>query len=594
MNKEATLTRIPLSALRFGHEATPPINSRRTGRKDEVEALAASILAHGLILPLAVRLIDEQHFVIDGNRRLAAHQHLLSTAAIPADHPVDCIVREGTEAADEASLAANLMRVALHDADAFVSFHELSQRGLSESEIASRFGIDVKRVRKMLALGALSPVILDAWRDDQFGSQAIDCVRAFTLAPFLEDQERVFAQLASAGQFWPRSIKQAFGAEGDQNWMLETVGVAAYIAAGGHVTEDLFGTSHAISDPELIKKMFDDVIAAECARLISDGWAWAKPEGQMPSNWNWNWQKEKPEPVEPNDDELKRLGKLQKLIDKAGDQEDTPAELEAQQIREHARLRGYTDEMKARCGCVVSANRWKPMPHVSYGIVEPKPVVKAKTVDPATGEEIAEVVTISGALAERLSEQLTLAARDAMAAKPQVALAALVAALQVNHYDSEQPINVAVNSAIRTDDDDDDQGFVDAFSALLQLGTDDLIAAATSITATAISMRRTIAGPPRSENLALLNALDSDALSDALLKRFDAEDYFKSAPAAVIISAIEETMGAGRKMKTLQGKKKKELVEIAMQQVVPMGWLPTELRTAAYTGPGAVTEKEAA
>lgn len=593
MNKESTLTRLPLDQLKFGHEATPPINSRRVGRKDEIESLAASILSHGLILPLAVRLIEDVHYVIDGNRRLAAHRHLFSTGAIPADHPVDCIIREGTDAADEASLAANVMRVALHPADEYVSFHELAARGMTESEIASRFGIDVRRVRRMLALGALSPVILDAWRNDVFGSQAVECVRAFTLAPSLEAQEKVFADLSKPGRFWPSAIKEAFGAAGDGHWMLEVIGREAYVNAGGHIVEDLFGSSHAVSDTALLKAVFDTFIADQVKKLIADGWAWVKTSEEMPRTWHWNWAKEKPADTEPTPDEQKRLRKLQKIVDKDGD-DAAEAELDIRRIENAVLLRGYSDEMKSRSGCVINISQYgQQKVSVTYGVLEPQKTKKV-TVDPTTGEEtvVTETKTIPNTLAERLSAQLTLAARDAIAARPQVALAALVAALQSNRWDHEQPINASIAGALIQGTERPD--FADAFEALLKLDISELAIAATAVAAQAVNMHRTLPGAPRSENMALLNAMDPEALSAALVRHFDPDDYFKSAPIPVIIGAIEETMSGGSTMTTLQGKKKKDLVEMAMQQVVPMGWLPVELRTAAYAGPGATQKEKAA
>ncbi|MGG3810118.1 hypothetical protein ABEV34_00455 [Methylorubrum rhodesianum] len=79
-------------------------------------------------------------------------------------------------------------------------------------------------------------------------------------------------------------------------------------------------------------------------------------------------------------------------------------------------------------------------------------------------------------------------------------------------------------------------------------------------------------------------------------ERFDARDFFASAPKAVTLAAIEEACGAEAAARA--GKLKKgELVEVAVATVVPTGWLPREIRWPGYAGPGAASassEAEAA
>ena len=65
-----SLKSVPLDRL----EHNPAINSRSV--QVPVDDLVASIAAHGVILPLAVRQVNGHYEVIDGNRRLDALREL--------------------------------------------------------------------------------------------------------------------------------------------------------------------------------------------------------------------------------------------------------------------------------------------------------------------------------------------------------------------------------------------------------------------------------------------------------------------------------------------------------------------------------------
>jgi hypothetical protein len=76
------MTTVLLSQLQFGHDNPGfSLNSRTTGRMDDVPELAASIFAKDLIEPLVIvwrqTEIGDEPFVVDGNRRLAAMRLLV-------------------------------------------------------------------------------------------------------------------------------------------------------------------------------------------------------------------------------------------------------------------------------------------------------------------------------------------------------------------------------------------------------------------------------------------------------------------------------------------------------------------------------------
>ena len=535
---------IPLDQIRFGHEAEPPINARRTGRTDDIDALAASIAAHGQIHALAVRTIDGIAYVADGNRRLAALHLRAERGEITAKEPIRCDEVSEDAAADELSVAANLLRAPLHEADAYETFRDLAARGMSETEIAARFGIEAKRVTRMLALGRLSPVILKAWREDEFGRDAGKCVRAFTLAASIEEQERVFHDLQKNDRLtsdW--LIRQAFGA-GDREAarLFNFVGEDAYLEAGGAVTVDLFGEDHAISDPALVAKLAADKIEAKLAELVADGWAWAARAEDLPYSWTYSWQK------------------LQISKKKA------------------------TAEQKATSGCVLALDHLGAL-NIAYGVLRPAQAKKeaaAKAGEPGEEKEAA----ISNAMAHRLSVRATLAVREALAQEPRLGLVALLAGfLCGGSYGT--PIRVR-HEGFDHRESREVEPFPVAFERLASMSDAELFSIAAGFASATIDMQvhNSHNLPFGGANGALADAIDSGTMYVALRDKFDAEDYFGGVSKPLVLKAIGETLGEDQARGA--GKlKKKELVEFALKNVPPTGWLPPELRTSHYPGPGA-------
>jgi ParB-like nuclease domain len=107
------MTTIPLNKL-----VPARTNVRKSGGKDGIEELAASIAAHGLLTSLAVRKAARGKFtVIAGQRRYHALTMLASRDQIPADLPILCTVVEPDTDATELGLAENVVRLAMHPAD---------------------------------------------------------------------------------------------------------------------------------------------------------------------------------------------------------------------------------------------------------------------------------------------------------------------------------------------------------------------------------------------------------------------------------------------------------------------------------------------
>lgn len=279
---------IALSSLRPGHHPDAPagvVNVRQVGRDAGLDALAASIDALGLIQPLVVVPGgDGFHYVVDGNRRHAALESLVSAGKLTPNSEVPVTARD-VETAREAGLAANVNQVAMHEADQVEAYAELRRAGLKEKDIAARFGQPVAQVRKVLALGGVSPAVLDAWRA---GKVNVETVKVFTMAAH-EDQDRVLKGASNSYGLNAYTVRREFGLDQDMSGLLAYVGSKAFKAAGGHVVEDLFGGQNAVSDPALLKRLADERLEAECVRRRAEGWSWVAKGADLAPGWRWSW-----------------------------------------------------------------------------------------------------------------------------------------------------------------------------------------------------------------------------------------------------------------------------------------------------------------
>ena len=200
-----TVTDISLAKL-----VPSPANVRRTGAATGIEALAASIQAHGLLQSLVVRpSLDangretERYEVVAGGWRLAALQLLAKRKRIAKGTAIPCRVLDGAGADGasvnglEASLAENVVRQDLHPADQFEAFAALQDSGTGIEDIAARFGVSAHTVRQRLRLAVVAPALVQSCRDEAL---TLDHLTAFAVTEDRAAQARVFGQL----QDWQR------------------------------------------------------------------------------------------------------------------------------------------------------------------------------------------------------------------------------------------------------------------------------------------------------------------------------------------------------------------------------------------------------
>lgn len=557
--------KVPLKMLKFGHEDGEGINARVAGRDDGIAALAANLNANGQIENLIVKDAGGGFYsVANGNRRLAAFRMIYGEGS---DHEIGCTVHEvNSDKAFEYSLATAITAEQLHPVDQYEAFAKLKERGQSEEEIAQHYGMSVKHIRQRLAMGTLSTAIRNAWRAGEIDEEA---AQAFTLAADHAQQDKVLQKLREdvAEKGWGDGTIDADDVEyelkvdpNNVGHLLRFVGIEAYEAKKGKiVTRDLFGTRHKVSDEKLLKKLADEKLEDACKQLKKEGWSFASLQ---PGNW-WDYGETKIEPT-PTDDEQARIDQLNAIL---GDDPDLMiSDMSDEQVKAHAELqaiekaiidRSYTPEMRAKSGCWVEIDHNGDL-KVKYGKIKPKEKAAAAAVErterkkvaanqaAAEGKPAPESKVISNALRDRLEAQLITATRDGIAGDPLLAespLADVMAKTICGMIIPDRPFSMP--DGVRT-----------------KLPT-------------------------------IRQALDQNVFNAAMAKRFDPKDYFSNAPKALVLKAISEAINPDEARK-IASKTKADIWKWALDNLAKTGWLPKELRTVHYKGPGSEGYKKPA
>jgi ParB family chromosome partitioning protein len=593
---------VPLNRLKFGHEDGDGINARVTGRDTRIAELAANLHAQGQIENLIVKACgDGCYSVANGNRRLAAFQMI--HGANNEEFLVNCTLHEVDETtAFEFSLTTAITAEQLHPVDQYEAFARLESNGMSDEEIARQYGLTEKQVRQALALGRLSPAVRQAWRA---GVVNVKTAQAFTLALDHKTQDRVFAKLETAHQLGEHAVKRELGADGidgDIAPLMEFVGAKAYRERGGVVTEDLFGTSHIISDETLLKVMARERLLAVCEDLREQGWHWAEIESDLPRGAR-HWPPLRLKTLVYQDDEESRLQDMRARLetienDEAlsyheSEEESDRLTAAIEALESAVRSRSFDPKKRSKLGCIVDVEGGRLV--VLYGINRPAEAKASGTADDAGEDEprggskkpspAPEEPDISQALLARLSVQLTTAAATALIQDEQLALSILLGA--VGCY-SDCGVRISVTgqgareqrSLLGADKMDR------ALTLAMALKPAERISMLAQLAANALDFqnRSLDQDDKHSGAIAICNALDPKLINPALRGVFDAKDYFAGVSKALSLKAITEALGPDL-ARQQEKKPKADIVAFAAENVPPTGWLPVQLRPKGYDGP---------
>jgi ParB family chromosome partitioning protein len=597
---------IPLNRLKFGHEDGEGINARITGRDDGIAALAANIFANrtgdnpsGLIENLIVKEIDDGFYAVaNGNRRLMALRMIETEAS---ELPIGCTLHRVDETkAFEFSLTTAITAEQLHPVDQYEAFARLEEHGKTEEEIARQYGMGEKQVRQALALGRLSPAIRAAWRE---GTIKAEVAKAFTLGLDHKTQDKVYDKLAKGGTIFEAYVKRELGAGGideDVAQLLTYIGAEAYRGAGGHVTEDLFGSSHIISDEMLLKQMARNMLTARCDQLLESGWGWAELKADLPHAAQF-WPMSQPKKPVYEGDEKERLDKANTELNGLDESDLSYNESEAREealnrvivdIEAGIRARSFDDKKKKQLGCIVDIEDGRMV--VLYGVKKPTearlPAETAATpaaakVAPAPPAE-ADEEDISQALISRLSVQLTKAAATALIQDEQLALSVLIAGFGCY---SNCGVKVSISGLGAREGERGVLGAEEMDKALplaRRLKPAERITLLAQIAVNALDFQHASAdhNDPEKGAMAIVDASNAKAFNAAARGAFDAKDYFAGVSKVLNLKAIEEALGPD--LARQQAKKPKvDIVAFAIENVPTTGWLPLQLRAKGYDGP---------
>ncbi|WP_027489350.1 ParB/RepB/Spo0J family partition protein [Rhodanobacter sp. OR92] len=267
-----------IQSIQLDHLYPSPRNVRKTGGAS-IDALAASIHAHGLLQNLTVSSAGDDTYVVEaGNRRLRALLHLAQAGHIATDWPMPCqvLAADDERSLAEASLAENVIRHAMHPADEFDAFARLVQDGLTVGEISARFGQPELFVKQRLKLAHVAPDILADYRA---GNATLEQMMALALTDDQAMQARIWNGAKNAWQREPERLRNQITAQetSTESRLGKFVGLDAYETAGGSIRRDLFGEEAFMQDAELLATLAQARLERTAEKIATkEGWLWAE------------------------------------------------------------------------------------------------------------------------------------------------------------------------------------------------------------------------------------------------------------------------------------------------------------------------------
>jgi ParB family chromosome partitioning protein len=373
---------IPLNKLKKS-----PKNARKTPHSEAaIEAYAASIAAKGILQNLVVEPeVDADgtptgfYFVTIGEGRRLAQLLRVKRKEIKKTEPIRCIVDVANDP-HEISLDENVTRENMHPADQFEAFKKLAEeRGLGAEDIAARFGVTPHAVRQRLRLGAVSPKLMQIYRDGELG---LDQLMAFAITEDHARQEAVYERLSynRDASSIRRLLTETHVAATDRRAVF--AGVEAYMEAGGTILRDLFTEDRGgyFEDVALLDLLVTAKLGREADALReAEGWKWTEAHLDFPHAHGM--RRTYPHPVElsPEDQaaleaakcEVDQLAEWNQTADELPDHVDARLyELEAEIERLEAKRRAYDPDDIAPGWAFVILNH-DGMVRIERGFIRP-------------------------------------------------------------------------------------------------------------------------------------------------------------------------------------------------------------------------------
>ena len=633
---------IPLNKLKKS-----PTNARKTPHSEAaIEAYAASIAAKGILQNLVVEPeLDAEgaatgfYFVTIGEGRRLAQLLRVKRKEIKKTEPIRCIIDTANDAF-EISLDENVTRENMHPADQFEAFKKLAEeRGLGAEEIAARFGVTPHVVRQRLRLGALSPKLMQIYRN---GDLALDQLMAFAITEDHARQEAAFERLSyNRDASTIRSmLTETHVAATDRRAIF--VGAEKYTEVGGTILRDLFTDDRGgyFEDVALLDMLVVAKLGREANALMeAEGWKWAQVFLDYPHSHGL--RRTYPRQVELSAEDQAALdavkGEFDSLTAQHESDEELPdevdarfGELEAEIERLEAKRLAYDPANIARCGAFVILNHDGTV-RIERGFIraedeKPEPETHAvsgegqggDTVNENGGsvpndapvgesldgedEEADDHKPLSDILIRDLTAHRTLGLRLALSEQPEVAIVAVTHALSAQIFyrgadahvlDIRPASTVLASHADGIEDTKAGKAWADhhanwaahmprnvsdLWTFVRELDHDSrmaLFAHCVGLTVNAVKL------PMERKPRAIATA---DRLAEAVSLDMTAHwvptarTYFGRVTKPRILAAVREAVSieAAERMANM---KKQDMAEAAEQLLVATGWLPALMRT---------------
>jgi len=621
-------TNIPLNQLVLSQA-----NVRQIGADTGIDRFAESIARQSLLQSIMVRPVLDKtgkqtgtYEVPGGGRRLRALQHLVKKKRLPADQPIPCIIKtDGL--AEEDSLIENSERNQLHPLDEFRAFAAMKAKGKGDEDIAAAFGVTAAVVRQRLRLASASPVLHQAYADDEI---SLDQLMAFCLTTDTKRQEQVWDNL-KAGPSYNRhvgDIRRMIAADAvhSNDRRVKFIGLDAYEAAGGPVMRNLFSERDEgyIEDVPLLDKLVAEKLATVRDNVLAQGFKWCDAAVEIPHDQRMGLTRVSALDQPPPQDIQDKIDALQAeydAINESDGEEYTPEQEARMEVieRELNDLENlppaFAPEDLARSGAFITLD-YDGKISAQYGYVRPDdaeaidPTNPGDTNTPPTDTSQPEDAgkSIAASLTQDLTSYRTVALRDAMAHDFSTAFIAVLHAMCLSsfyHHSSHSCLQISVREGFpaRAPGLDDwkaarslderhaawrkklPRDSASLWQALLDMASDDrnmLFAHCAGLTVNAVK------APHESKTNELRHA---SQLANTLGMHMTgagwtttADNYFNRVNKGHILDAVREAKGE-ESAQLIDHMKKLDMAKEAERLIQGTGWLPEALRNLDAASP---------
>jgi len=468
---EQALANAPVEMVALGQLAPTPLNVRKKKPDPEkLQELMASIRAVGVLQNLVVYLMPDGLLgVVAGGRRFTALLMLMELGMLTAAYLVP-VKKVSEDMAEIISASENFHHEAMHPADQIAAFQTLCATGKTAADIGVHLGYSTAHVQKCLRLAGMAPALLDELAADNINIEQLQALSAS------EDQDRQVNvwKIAYGIYLTPKYLRDEVlrgevSAKGSGR--LAFIGREAYERAGGGFRYDLFSSEGFISDAVLLDTLTREKLTDIAAAIaLGEDWAWSVGRVDGVSTYGDDAERylllsqpaaaytaAESARLEALDNQLEALGEQgeqDQADSEAADLAAQECQDEMESIEDGAKIRAWSDDVRARCGVVASLMGKTVTVRRGVMLRSDIPEEVIQDVNGGQGsqlraEEAPQGKPLSAVLVKSLSSERTLAVQAALAEQPQKALAIFVHACLTSTFTStsrtSSPLSVTLH-----------------------------------------------------------------------------------------------------------------------------------------------------